>query len=63
MPVRRITKHGEKVLKTQCPPFDFAAMNKVYAEYLKVDPPGRTTVGVVALPAGAQVEITVTALA
>jgi 2-iminobutanoate/2-iminopropanoate deaminase len=41
---------------------DFAEMNKVYAEYLKVDPPGRTTVGVVALPAGARVEITVTAL-
>ncbi len=25
MPVRRITKHGEKVLKTACPPLDFAA--------------------------------------
>ena len=42
---------------------DFGAMNQVYAEYLVVDPPGRTTVGVVALPAGARVEITVTALA
>jgi 2-iminobutanoate/2-iminopropanoate deaminase len=42
---------------------EFAAMNKVYAEYLVVDAPGRTTVGVVALPAGARVEITVTALA
>ncbi len=41
---------------------DFAAMNQVYAEYFKVDPPGRTTVGVSGLPAGAQVEITVTAL-
>lgn len=41
---------------------DFAAMNKVYAEYLVVDAPGRTTVGVTALPAGARVEITVTAL-
>jgi 2-iminobutanoate/2-iminopropanoate deaminase len=42
---------------------DFAEMNKVYAEYFTVTPPGRTTVGVSALPAGAQVEITVTALA
>ncbi|HVB63252.1 MAG TPA: Rid family detoxifying hydrolase [Nitrolancea sp.] len=42
---------------------DFAEMNKVYAEYFTVTPPGRTTVGVTALPAGAQVEITVTALA
>ena len=38
-------------------------MNQVYAEYFKVNPPGRTTVGVSALPAGAKVEITVTALA
>jgi 2-iminobutanoate/2-iminopropanoate deaminase len=42
---------------------DFAGMNTVYAEYFTVTPPGRTTVGVSALPAGAQVEITVTALA
>lgn len=42
---------------------DFAEMNTVYAEYFTVTPPGRTTVGVSALPAGAQVEITVTALA
>ena len=42
---------------------DFAAMNQVYAEYFRVQPPGRTTVAVTALPAGAQVEITVTALA
>lgn len=42
---------------------DFAEMNKVYAEYFTSNPPGRTTVGVSALPAGAQVEITVTALA
>src|SRR3954452_19780818 len=42
---------------------DFAAMNAVYAEYFTVTPPGRTTVGVSSLPAGAQVEITVTALA
>jgi 2-iminobutanoate/2-iminopropanoate deaminase len=42
---------------------EFAEMNKVYAEYFVVNPPGRTTVGVTALPAGARVEITVTALA
>jgi 2-iminobutanoate/2-iminopropanoate deaminase len=42
---------------------DFAAMNAVYAEFFTTSPPGRTTVGVSALPAGAQVEITVTALA
>jgi len=42
---------------------DFAAMNAVYAEYFVANPPGRTTVGVSSLPAGAQVEITVTALA
>jgi 2-iminobutanoate/2-iminopropanoate deaminase len=42
---------------------DFAEMNAVYAEYFATNPPGRTTVGVSALPAGAQVEITVTALA
>ena len=42
---------------------DFGQMNQVYAEYFTSNPPGRTTVGVTALPAGAQVEITVTALA
>ena len=42
---------------------DFAEMNTVYAEFFKVNPPGRTTVAVSALPAGARVEITVTALA
>ena len=41
---------------------DFTEMNAVYAEYLKVDPPGRTTVQVVALPAGAHVEIEITAM-
>lgn len=41
----------------------FAEMNAVYAEYFTTNPPGRTTVGVTSLPAGAQVEITVTALA
>lgn len=41
---------------------DFPAMNEVYAQYFCVQPPGRTTVAVSALPAGARVEITVTAL-
>jgi 2-iminobutanoate/2-iminopropanoate deaminase len=42
---------------------DFGPMNEVYAEYLSSDPPGRTTVAVSALPAGALVEIQCTALA
>lgn len=41
---------------------EFEAMNAVYAEYFKVDPPGRTTVEVQALPGGAHIEITVTAM-
>lgn len=41
---------------------DFPKMNAVYAEYFTKDPPGRTTVEVTKLPAGANVEITVTAL-
>ncbi len=41
----------------------FAEMNAVYAEYFPAEAPGRTTVGVASLPAGALVEITVTALA
>jgi 2-iminobutanoate/2-iminopropanoate deaminase len=40
---------------------DFQAMNDVYAGYFTKNPPGRTTVGVTSLPAGAAVEITVTA--
>lgn len=40
----------------------FNEMNEIYAEYFTTNPPGRTTVGVAALPAGAQVEITVHAL-
>lgn len=40
---------------------DFAAMNEVYARYFPVDPPARSTVGVAALPRGAQVEIEVIA--
>ena len=42
---------------------EFAQMNEVYAQYFTHNPPGRTTVGVTSLPAGARIEITVTALA
>jgi 2-iminobutanoate/2-iminopropanoate deaminase len=42
---------------------EFPEMNNIYAEYFKVQPPGRTTVEVKSLPAGAHIEITVTALA
>ena len=42
---------------------DFQAMNEVYAEYFTTNPPGRTTVQVAALPAGAHIEITAFALA
>lgn len=37
---------------------DFAAMNGVYGEFFKKNPPVRTAVGVTSLPAGASVEIT-----
>jgi 2-iminobutanoate/2-iminopropanoate deaminase len=36
---------------------DFAEMNKVYAEQFSVPYPARTTIGVAALPLGAQIEI------
>ena len=42
---------------------DFPKMNAIYAEYFTKNPPGRTTVEVAKLPAGAHVEITVTTLA
>ncbi len=42
---------------------EFNEMNEVYAQYFTRDAPGRTTVAVAALPAGARVEITVVALA
>lgn len=42
---------------------EFSKMNEVYAEYFRANPPGRTTVEVKSLPAGAHVEITATALA
>ena len=41
---------------------EFSKMNEIYAELFKANPPGRTTVGVKSLPAGAHVEITATAL-
>lgn len=36
---------------------DYAAMNGVYNEFFRVDPPARSTVGVAALVLGAKVEI------
>ncbi|MDA0747087.1 MAG: Rid family detoxifying hydrolase [bacterium] len=39
----------------------FSEMNAVYAEYFTDDPPGRSCVEVSALPAGAHVEIEITA--
>lgn len=41
---------------------EFAEMNGVYAEYFTKTPPGRTTVEVKSLPAGAHIEITITAV-
>jgi len=41
---------------------EFPKMNGVYGEYFMKNPPGRTTVEVRSLPAGARVEITVTAI-
>ena len=35
MPVRRITKHGEKILKTPCPPLDFEAHRSELPALLK----------------------------
>jgi len=40
---------------------DFAAMNEVYARQFSAPPPARTTVAVVAVPLGGQVEIEVLA--
>jgi 2-iminobutanoate/2-iminopropanoate deaminase len=40
---------------------DYAAMNEVYARQFSAPPPARTTVAVVALPLGGQVEIDVIA--
>ena len=41
---------------------DFAAMNEVYAEAFKQEPPARSTVAVAELPRGARVEIEAIAL-
>jgi peptide deformylase len=35
MPVLRVTKHGERVLKTACPPVDFAALKPELPALLK----------------------------
>ncbi|MEK7389948.1 MAG: peptide deformylase [Elusimicrobiota bacterium] len=35
MPIRRITKHGERVLKTPCPPLEFEAIKTQLPELLK----------------------------
>ena len=35
----------------------FAEMNEAYATYFPTDPPARTTIGVAALPMGAEVEM------
>ena len=41
---------------------DFPAMNEVYGQFFKNEPPSRTTVGVAALPRDALLEIDVVAL-
>jgi len=41
---------------------EFPQMNAIYGEYFRKNPPGRTTVEVKSLPAGARVEITATAV-
>ena len=41
---------------------EMPAVNKVYSKYFVYEPPVRTTVQVVALPAGARIEIEATAL-
>ena len=40
---------------------DFNAMNGIYGQYFKVNPPARTTVQVAALPRNARIEISVIA--
>lgn len=41
---------------------DYQAMNEIYATYFQEDPPARAAYAVAALPAGAQVEILMTAV-
>jgi enamine deaminase RidA (YjgF/YER057c/UK114 family) len=40
---------------------EFAAMNSVYAEYFKKDPPARATVQVARIPRDAKIEIAIIA--
>ena len=42
---------------------DFAALNKIYTEYFKADPPARSTYQVANLPRGARLEIEAIAVA
>jgi 2-iminobutanoate/2-iminopropanoate deaminase len=42
---------------------DFSAMNEVYGQYFREDPPARATVQAARLPRDARVEIEVIALA
>ena len=54
----------ENIVKTTCllaDINDFAAMNKVYAEYFPTNPPARSAFAVKDLPKGARVEIEVIA--
>ena len=54
----------ENIVKTTCllaDINDFAAMNKVYAEYFKENPPARSAFAVKDLPKGARLEIEVMA--
>ncbi|HET9226823.1 MAG TPA: Rid family hydrolase [Thermoanaerobaculia bacterium] len=41
---------------------DYQAMNEVYATFFKENPPARAAYAVAALPAGAQVEVLMTAV-
>jgi 2-iminobutanoate/2-iminopropanoate deaminase len=41
---------------------DFPKMNAIYGEFFKENPPARSTIGVVALPKGAAVEVEVIAI-
>ncbi|MDJ1469876.1 Rid family detoxifying hydrolase [Cytophagaceae bacterium DM2B3-1] len=41
---------------------DFAKMNAIYGKYFSTNPPARTTISIVSLPGGANVEIAVVAV-
>ena len=54
----------DNALKTTvylCDMADFAAMNAVYSEFFRENPPARTTIQAAALPKGAAVEIDIVA--